>query len=193
MDIHAPVPAAARTPAAQLASEGASVSRQYLIFTLGGESFAMDILQIREIIEFGDLTTVPMMPPMVRGVINLRGAVVPVIDLSARFGRDQTLIGRRTCIVILQLEEAAEEGEPGVSQTLGIVVDGVTEVLDIPAGDLEPAPNFGARIRTEFIAAMARVAGRFIILLDMARVLSADELSTLAAMAGSGIPKEIVQ
>lgn len=152
---------------------------QYLIFTLNGESFAMDILQIREIIEFGYLTEVPMTPDMVRGVINLRGAVVPVIDLSARFGRGQTAVGRRTCIVILEIDE----GE--ALQTVGIVVDGVTEVLEIAAADIEPPPTFGARIRTDFVAGMGRVGSRFVIILDLARVLSFDELAQLAELGGA--------
>lgn len=152
---------------------------QYLIFTLNGESFAMDILQIREIIEFGYLTEVPMTPDMVRGVINLRGAVVPVIDLSARFGRGQTAVGRRTCIVILEIDE----GE--ALQTVGIVVDGVTEVLEIAAADIEPPPTFGARIRTDFVAGMGRVGSRFVIILDLARVLSFAELAQLAELGGA--------
>lgn len=152
-------------------------ARQHLIFTLGGESFAMDILRIREIIEFGAITEVPAAPPMVRGVINLRGAVVPVIDLSARFGRGATPIGRRTCIVILEMSDGESQ------QTLGIVVDGVTEVLEIPAGDIEPPPSFGARMRADFVSGMARVAGRFIVMLDLARVLAFDELSQLAGLA----------
>ncbi|MFZ2853899.1 MAG: chemotaxis protein CheW [Rhodocyclaceae bacterium] len=147
---------------------------QYLIFTLNGESFAMDILQIREIIEFGHLTEVPMTPETVRGVINLRGAVVPVIDLSARFDRGQTAVGRRTCIVILEIDD----GE--ALQTVGIVVDGVTEVLEIAAADIEPPPAFGARMRTDFIAGMARLGERFVIILDLASVLSLAELAQLA-------------
>lgn len=147
---------------------------QYLIFTLNGESFAVDILHIREIIEFGPLTEVPMTPDMVRGVINLRGAVVPVIDLSARFGRGQTHIGRRTCIVILEIDD----GE--ALQTLGIVVDGVTEVLEMAAADIAPPPTFGARIRADFVAGMGRVDSRFVIILNLERVLSFTELAQLA-------------
>lgn len=152
---------------------------QYLIFTLNGDSFAMDILQIREIIEFGHLTEVPMTPEMVRGVINLRGAVVPVIDLSARFGRGQTAIGKRTCIVILEIDD----GE--ALQTVGIVVDGVTEVLEIAAADIAPPPTFGARIRTDFVAGMGRVGGHFVIILDLVRVLSFAELAQLAELGGA--------
>jgi len=159
--------------------EGAG-GRQYLAFTLNGEVFAIDILQIREIIEFGQLTEVPMMPPTVRGVINLRGAVVPVIDLSARFGRDSSTVARRTCIVIVEIVD------DGATQTLGVMVDAVNEVLEIPAADIEPTPSFGARIRTDFIAGMGRVNGRFVIILDVARVFSVNEISDLTALATEG-------
>lgn len=151
--------------------------RQHLAFTLNGEVFAIEILQIREIIEFGALTEVPMMPPTIRGVINLRGAVVPVIDLSARFGRGPSAVARRTCIVIIEVH--MEE----TSQTLGVMVDAVNEVMEIAAEDVKPAPAFGARIRTDFIAGMGRVNGRFVIILDVARVFSLDELATLGNVA----------
>ncbi|HPE03946.1 MAG TPA: chemotaxis protein CheW [Thauera sp.] len=158
---------------------GAAAGGQYLVFTLGGEVFAIDILQIREIIEFGELTEVPMTPPTVRGVINLRGAVVPVIDLAARFGRERLRSGRRSCIVIVEVN-----GDAG-TQTLGVMVDGVSEVIDIAAADIEPAPSFGARIRTDFIAGMARREGRFVILLEVGRVFSIDELAGIGALAGA--------
>ncbi|MFC5300794.1 chemotaxis protein CheW [Azospira restricta] len=151
--------------------------RQYLAFTLNGEVFAIDILQIREIIEFGTLTEVPMMPETIRGVINLRGAVVPVIDLSARFGQGASAVARRTCVVIVEVEG----GE--ATQTLGVMVDAVNEVMEIPAEDVEPPPAFGARIRTDFIAGMGRVNGRFVILLDVGKVFSVDELATLGGFA----------
>ena len=153
--------------------------RQYLAFTLNGEVFAIDILQIREIIEFGALTEVPMMPPTIRGVINLRGSVVPVIDLSARFGRGPSAVARRTCVVILEVSM------DGLTQTLGVMVDAVNEVMEIPAEDIEPAPAFGTRIRTDFIAGMGRVNGRFVIILDVAHVFSLDELASLGQLAGS--------
>ncbi|MFO1381516.1 MAG: chemotaxis protein CheW [Chitinivorax sp.] len=156
-------------------------SRQYLAFTLNGEVFAIDILQIREIIEFGALTEVPMMPPTIRGVINLRGSVVPVIDLSARFGRGPSAVARRTCVVILEVSK------DGVTQTLGVMVDAVNEVMEIPAEDIEPAPAFGTRIRTDFIAGMGRVNGRFVIILDVAHVFSLDELASLGRLAGSAV------
>lgn len=151
---------------------------QYLSFRLGAETFALGILSVREIIEYGGVTDVPMMPPCVRGVINLRGAVVPVIDLSARFGRAGTQVARRTCIVIVEIG-----ADDGTTQTIGVMVDAVNEVLEIAAADVEPAPAFGARIRTDFIAGMGRVDGRFVVLLDVARVFSVEEIATLGALA----------
>jgi len=118
---------------------------------------------------------VPMMPESIRGVINLRGAVVPVMDLAARFGRPQTVSGKRTCIVIVEL--AGEDGH----QLTGVVVDAVSAVLDIPAADVEPAPSFGTRIRGDFIAGMGKVNGRFVILLNVDQVLALDGLPDLAA------------
>ncbi|MGH8583149.1 MAG: chemotaxis protein CheW [Gammaproteobacteria bacterium] len=151
--------------------------RQYLTFRLGEETFAMGILRVKEIIEYGLLTVVPMMPEFVRGVINLRGRVVPVVDLALRFGRPRTVPGRRTCIVI------AEVGEAGEQQEIGIIVDGVNQVLEIRPGDIEPAPSFGARLRTEFIAGMGKMEDRFLIILDITRVLSLEDMSTLAQAA----------
>ena len=151
--------------------------RQYLTFTLGGEMFAVETLSVKEIIEYGQITAVPMMPPSIRGVINLRGAVVPVIDLKARFGAAATEVTRRTCIVIIELGAADEH------QVIGIVVDTVSEVLEIPPSEIEPPPAFGARIRADFISGMGKIAGRFVILLDMGQVLSVDELSMLSSLS----------
>lgn len=144
--------------------------QQYLTFVLGGETFAIGILRIKEIIEFAGLTTVPMMPTCIRGVINLRGSVVPVLDLSARFGRKSTEATRRTCIVIVEVE--AE----GVHQDIGVIVDAVNEVLEIPGTEIEPAPSFGTKLRPDLIRGMGKVGGRFVIILDTDRVLSNDEI-----------------
>jgi len=148
---------------------------QFLTFMLGGEVFAIGILAIKEIIEHRSPTEVPMMPASVRGVINLRGAVVPVMDLLARFGRPSSPITKRSCIVIVEVEVGEER------QVIGVSVDAVNEVLDIAAADIEPPPTFGARIRGEFIEGMGKVNGKFVILLDVNRVLSIDELAVLAA------------
>ena len=152
---------------------------QYLTFLLAGEMFAIPILNIKEIIEYGSLTTVPMMPAFIRGVINLRGSVVPVVDMSARFGRASTDITRRTCIVIIEIESADEK------QDVGVLVDTVSAVLDIPQSEIEPPPSFGARIRADFIYGMGKVNGKFVIILDVNRVLSIEELATLGQAGGT--------
>ncbi|AKF53198.1 MULTISPECIES: chemotaxis protein CheW [Pseudomonas] len=158
---------------------------QYLTFMLGGEMFAIGILGIKEIIEYGSLTVVPMMPAFVRGVINLRGAVVPVVDLSARFGRQNSAITRRSCVIII--EANSEDGQP---QDIGLLVDNVSAVLEIPASQIEPPPNFGARIRADFISGMAKVDGKFVIVLEVDRVLSIDEMSSLAE-ASQSLPTDV--
>ena len=148
---------------------------QYLAFRLGGEAFAMDIRSIKEVIQYGSLTEVPLMPVFIRGVINLRGAVVPVIDLSVRFGRAATDIAHRTCIVILEVEHQQEVVE------LGIIVDNVSEVLEFGASEIEPAPAFGSTLRSEFLAGMGKVGGKFVILLDVNHVLSMEEMDSLSS------------
>ncbi len=148
--------------------------QQYLTFLLSGEMFAIAIMNIKEIIEYGNLTEVPMMPEFIRGVINLRGSVVPVIDLSARFGRRVTEISRRTCIVIIEAE-----ANDGSKQDIGVMVDSVSEVLEIPRSEIEPPPAFGAKIRVDFMRGMGKVAGEFVIILNANKVLSVDELSML--------------
>jgi purine-binding chemotaxis protein CheW len=150
---------------------------QYLTFMLGSEMFAIGILGIKEILEYGNLTSVPMMPAFVRGVINLRGAVVPVVDLSARFGRHNSEVTRRSCIVII--EARSEEGD---SQDVGLMVDAVSAVLEIPTSEIEPAPSFGAKIRADFISGMAKVNDKFVIVLNVDRVLSVDEMARLSAV-----------
>lgn len=169
------VKAEAAAPAAALQQE----QQQYLTFMLGGEVFALGILGIKEIIEYGQLTEVPRMPEFIRGVINLRGAVVPVVDLGARFAKQATAIGKRTCIVIIEVEN---EGE---TQVVGVMVDAVNEVLEIPGSEIEPAPSFGAKIRADFIHGMGKVDGRFVIILDADRVLSVDEMAELAGEAAA--------
>lgn len=158
---------------------GIGEMQQYLVFSLCGETFAIGIRRIKEIIEYGQLTEVPMMPDLVRGVINLRGAVVPVVDLAVRFGRAPTEIARRTCIVIIEIE--AQQGE---TQVVGVIVDAVNEVLDIPAHEIEPPPSFGARIRSDFIEGMGKVAGKFVILLNLKHALSVDELVDIVGAVG---------
>ncbi|MCK9187636.1 chemotaxis protein CheW [Acidithiobacillus sp.] len=150
---------------------------QYLIVQLQAESFGVDISAVREIIAYVVPTQIPMMPAFVVGVINLRGQVVPVIDIARRFERPATAIHKRSCIIIVDLQEGESR------QRLGVIVDAVNEVLEFPADQIEPAPQFGAGLRTEFIRGMGKVANQFIVLLEMARVLSMDEMAELAAIA----------
>ena len=171
-----PVSAPARAPAA------AGEEGQYLTFTLGGEMFAIGILNIKEILEYGQLTAVPMMPEFIRGVINLRGAVVPVLDLSCRFGGARSEVTKRSCIVIIEV--ATEDGR----HDIGVIVDAVSEVLEIPDAEIEPAPAFGARIRADFIQGMGKVDGRFVIILNVDRVLSVDEMAVVAQVGSGSAP-----
>ncbi|NOZ10914.1 MAG: chemotaxis protein CheW [Gammaproteobacteria bacterium] len=145
----------------------------FLTFMVGGETYGIGILAIKEILEYCDVTRVPMMPDFIQGVVNVRGSVVPVIDLSLRLGSEPTGANKRTCIVII---EAESEGEV---IDIGVVVDAVNEVLEIPAGEIEATPAFGAKIRTDFIQGMGKVQDKFIILLDVEHVLSVEELSIL--------------
>ncbi|MBK1613685.1 chemotaxis protein CheW [Rubrivivax gelatinosus] len=164
----------AHKPLAQAAAmaPAALEPAQYLTFMLGSEVFAISILQVKEIIEYHNLTEVPMMPPSVRGVINLRGAVVPVVDPQARFGRASSPVGKKTCFVIVEVQ--ADEDR----HVIGVIVDAVNEVLDIAATEIEPPPSFGARLRADFLTGMAKVGGRFVILLDVDQVLRLDEVGS---------------
>jgi purine-binding chemotaxis protein CheW len=158
----------------------ADEQQQYLTFMLGDEMFAIGILSIREIIEYGFVTDVPMTPPFIRGVLNLRGAVVPVVDLAARFRRQTRENSKRTCIVIVDIE-----ADNGAQQQMGVVVDAVNEVLEIADGDIEPPPEFGARIRNDFIKSMGKIDGKFVVILDLNRVLSVEEVAVIASVANS--------
>jgi len=155
--------------------------QQYLTFMLGEELFALGILSVREIIEHGFVTTVPMAPSFIRGVINLRGAVVPVIDLASRFGRPRAVRGKRTCIVITEV--ATHDGP----QEMGLVVDAVSEVLEIREQDIEPPPEFGNRIRGDFIAGMGNVNGCFVAILDVDQVLSPKEITVSAGLSAEAV------
>jgi purine-binding chemotaxis protein CheW len=155
---------------------------QYLTFLLAKEVFALQILSVKEIIEYGALTTVPMMPSTIRGVINLRGAVLPVVDLAARFGGPPATVSKRSCIVVVEHEEQ------GRHQHLGLMVDAVNAVVEIPADDIAPPPSFGARIPTNFIAGMGKMGTGFVIILDPQHVLSTEDLAGLVAASTAVAP-----
>lgn len=143
---------------------------QYLTFFIRGDEYAAPILRVKEIIEYEVVTRVPATPPHVRGVINLRGAVRPVIDLAAKFGHAETAPTRTTCIIVL---ETRLDGEIAV---VGIIADSVSEVVDIEADAIEAPPAFGTSVRIDFLTGMGKLDHRLVLLLDVDRVLSPVEL-----------------
>lgn len=162
--------------------DGADGDNQYLTFSVAGEHLAMSIDAVKEIIETPQVTRVPMTPDYIRGVINLRGNVVPVIDLGARLGRGALTLTKRSCIVLVEVS-AGDEGH-----TLGMLVDEVKNILDIPRENVKPAPEFGSEIRTDFIEAMGRIEDVFVIILSMDHVLSMQELAALRALSQEANP-----
>ncbi len=152
---------------------------KYLTFGLAGEEYGLEILRVREIIGMMDITPVPRTPQFVRGVINLRGNVIPVIDLRLKFEMPAAERTDETCIIVVDVEQVE----------MGIVVDKVEEVLDIIAEDIEPAPSFGVTVDTHFILGMGKTDNRVTILLDIGSVLSADEI---AQLPGVDEPGEVV-
>jgi len=149
--------------------------QQYLTFLLGGETFAFSIKSVMEILQYTDPTSVPMMPDCVRGVINLRGSVVPVMDLAIRFNRQSSPVGRRTCIVILEI--AVE----GTMHRFGVLADAASEVLEIGADAIEPVPEFGVKIDSRFVRGLGKVGAKFVVILNPEPLFGAEELGALAA------------
>ena len=144
---------------------------QYLTFKLGDEIFALDIAKVREVLDFTSVTTVPRTPEFMRGVINLRGNVVPVVDMRLKFGMTKTEKTVNTCIIIVEISL------DGDTTILGALADSVQEVIDLEPDKIEPAPKIGTRLRTDFIKGMGNRSDQFIIILDIDKVFSLDELS----------------
>ncbi len=157
----------------------ASEQGQYLTFYLGGEEYAIGILGVKEILEYPTVTTVPQTPPWIRGVINLRGAVVPVVDLSVKFGLPPSPVTKRTCVVIVETTLDATRA------VMGIQVDAVSQVMDLAPEAIQPAPAFGTQVRVDFLRGMATLGAKFVLLLDVDRVLSAAEVLAGQALATS--------
>lgn len=155
-------------------------ARKFLTFGLGHESYGVGVLKVREIIRMLDITGVPQMPPHVKGVINLRGKVVPIVDLRIKFGLAKAENTERTCIVVVEVVTKA-----GSRMLMGMIVDAVEEVATIPASDVEPTPDFGGSLSTEYILGMAKVRGSVKTLLDIDAVLTADNLNLLAEVAAT--------
>lgn len=149
-------------------------TNQYLTFKLGPEVYALDVGNAREILEYGAITRIPKTPEWIRGVLNLRGAVVPVIDLQSRFGRARAKVGKKTCVIIFDV------GPDGDRVELGLLVDAVSEVIDIAAAQIEPPPQFGTSIAREFIRGLGKVGSEFIVILEPERALNIDDMVALA-------------
>lgn len=150
---------------------GITETTQYLTFKLGDEIFALDISKVREVLDYTNITKVPRTPDFMRGVINLRGSVVPVVDMRLKFGMTKTEQTVNTCIIIVEISL------DGDTTVLGALADSVQEVIDLGAEQIEPAPRIGTRLRTEFIRGMGKRDEQFVIILDIDKIFSADELS----------------
>lgn len=149
---------------------------KYLIFHLGAEEFGTEVMKVREIMGLQDITTVPQTPAYVKGVINLRGRVIPVVDLRLKFGLPPEEYTTRTCIIVVRTRQADEE------LMIGMIVDGVAEVLNLVAADIEDTPDFGPGVATPYLKGMAKIKGKVKILLDIDMVLSTNELSGITAL-----------
>jgi len=150
---------------------------KYLAFHLGREEFAIQVLKVREIMGIQDITAVPQTPPFVKGVINLRGKVIPVVDLRLKFGLPEVEYTPRTCIIVVQIQ-----GPDGSVSLTGTVVDEVSEAVNIAAGEIEDTPDFGDGAATPYILGMAKGKGKVKILLDIDKVLQAQELDGIKAL-----------
>jgi len=159
---------------------------QYLTFKLSEEVYALEITKVREVLDFTRVTKVPKTPPFMKGVINLRGGVVPVVDLRLKFGMSETEKTVDTCIIIVEIKVDDEQS------MIGALADSVQEVMDLDADHIEPPPKIGTRLDTNFIKGMGKHNDEFIIILDIEKVFSVEEL-TLVQMAGSGTPASAIE
>lgn len=153
-----------------------SAPTQYLTFIIANEEYAINILRLREITEFTTITAVPTVPRCILGVINLRGSVVPVVDLAIKFGLPETKITKWTCIIIVELEI---DGERTV---MGVIADLVSQVIDLRPQDIEPPPPFGTKVRVDFLLGMGKTENKFVLILDIDKVLSTHELLAVATL-----------
>ena len=166
-----------------MGTTGVDQIAQHLTFRLGEEVFALEISQVREVLDFTTVTKVPRMPAFIRGVINLRGTVVPVVDLRLKFGMSRTENSVNTCIIIT---EVTADGDTTV---LGALADSVQEVLDLEPGSIAPAPRIGTKLRTNFIKGIGKQNDRFVIILDIDKVFSIEELAELEVMPASPVER----
>lgn len=150
--------------------------QQYLAFALAGGDYAVGILKVKEILQYEEVTPVPSTPRSIRGVLNLRGSVVPVVDLAVKFGLPETPVTKRTCVLVI---ETALDGAPAI---MGVMADAVSEVIELGADDVEEPPSFGTRVKVDYLLGMGKVGRKFVLLFDIDKVLSADERDLAAAV-----------
>ncbi len=172
--------AVATPPYASQDADGQGQVQKYLSFCLGEEEYALEILAVREIIGLMDITPLPQTPRYVKGVINLRGKIIPVIELRTKFGLDSVPYTEETCIIVVEVM-LSEMQEP---MQMGLIVDSVREVLDINRGQIEPPPSFGCSVPLTFIMGMGKVKNKVVVLLNITSVVRADELERIASAAG---------
>jgi len=151
-------------------TENSVLQKQYLTFLIAGDEYAVPVLRVKEILEYETVTRVPRTPHWIRGVFNLRGSVVRVVDLAAKFGISETKVARTTCVVIVEVEVLHE------TIVMGVIVDAVSQVIDMAASNIEPVPAFGTQVHLDYLQGMVTMGKRFALLLDIDRVLNADEL-----------------
>lgn len=154
----------------------ATAQQQYLTYFLAEEEYGINIQQVKEIIEYTSVTKVPKVPRWIRGVINLRGNVVPVVDLAVRFGLDERPITKTTCIIIVEVQQETEKA------VMGVIADAVNQVIALTTEDIEQPPAFGTRVRLEYLAGMGKLGKKFALILNIDRVLSAAELLTVSEL-----------
>jgi len=152
------------------ARPAATTTKQYLTFFTAGEEYAFDLLKVKEIIEYTTITAVPNTPPWICGVTNLRGSVVPVVDLAVKFGLPASKVTKLSCIVVTEVQSGGDE------LTMGVLADSVSQVMDFSEDDIEDPPSFGTRVKVEYLLGMGPMGKKFCLILDIDKVLSTDEL-----------------
>lgn len=164
----------------------AVVQQQYLTFFLADEEYAINIHRVREIIEYSTVTKVPKVPEWIRGVINLRGNVVPVVDLTVRFGLKEHAVTKTTCIVIVEIEQDSEK------TVMGLIADAVNQVIELTPRDIEEPPAFGTRVRLEYLHGMGKLGKKFCLILNIDQVLSSTELLTVSHLQEPDVDAQAV-
>ena len=159
-------------------NQGTAAQRQYLTYFLADEEYGINIQQVKEIIEYTAITKVPKVPRWIRGVINLRGNVVPVVDLAVRFGLEERPITKTSCIIIVEVQQETEK------TVMGVIADAVNQVIVLAPEEIEQPPAFGTRVRLEYLAGMGKLGKKFALILNIDRVLSAAELLTVSGLHG---------